>query len=105
MNVHDQISDLIIQLRSVSLPHFLPELIVCATIVLNLLVRIVKLERWIDAFCITLVGGLAFIPVFRSGTLAGTVDRRQLNLLLHEERQGDLDVAPELHDRQVHRYG
>lgn len=84
MNVHDQISDLIIQLRSVSLPHFLPELIVCATIVLNLLVRIVKLERWIDAFCITLVGSIAALmaaapwSLGASGSLGEVVQRTEL---------------------------
>ncbi|MBC8876631.1 MAG: NADH-quinone oxidoreductase subunit N [Planctomycetes bacterium] len=71
MNLHDVISQLIIDSKS-SIGMFLPELVICVTIVLMLLVRVFNWGRRIDAFVFALGGSVvAFIlaaataPIFK----------------------------------------
>jgi len=71
VNLHDVISQLIIDSKA-SIGMFLPELVICVTIVLMLLVRVFNWGRRIDAFVFALGGSLAaFIlaagtaPIFR----------------------------------------
>lgn len=65
MNLHELISDLILNTKGAgenlfnpagSLGMFLPELILCATIVVFLVVRIAKLGRFVDPFWLATVG-------------------------------------------------
>lgn len=65
MNLHELVSDLIIDSRGgidvfmtpdSSLRAFLPELVICATVLLMLLVRLFKFGRLIDTFWIALAG-------------------------------------------------
>src|SRR5829696_337290 len=64
-----------------SLPRFVPELIICATIVLLLVARILPLLNRIDPFLIALVGSLAAfvyaIPIGGLAAIAG-VERQEL---------------------------
>jgi NADH-quinone oxidoreductase subunit N len=65
----------------VSLPRFMPELIICATIVVMLLLRMPRFTAWIDPFIVALVGSLAafYYAIPEGGVTAiGGVHRQEL---------------------------
>jgi len=59
VNLHDLVSNLIIDTRDVSVPRFMPELTLCGTIVVMLLARMIRPARIIDSWVIALVGACA----------------------------------------------
>lgn len=87
MNLHELISELILNTKgpgdllsdgiwNSSLGMFLPELIVCATILVLLLVRIAKLSRFVDPFWVTGIGAAlallaAAMPMFAAEASIG----------------------------------
>jgi len=65
----------------VSLPLFRPELIICATIVVMLFMRMPKLTSWIDPFLVALIGtAIAFYYAIPAGGLRaiGSVERHEI---------------------------
>ncbi|MBM4003717.1 MAG: NADH-quinone oxidoreductase subunit N [Planctomycetes bacterium] len=86
MNVHDSISQMIVQTRDVSLPHFAAELIICGTIVINLLVRMVRPLRWLDSSFLVLAGSLAALFAVRPWEMGSDVARIELfsGMLVHD---------------------
>ncbi len=66
---------------SVSLPRFMPELVICATIVVMLLARLPRFLAWIDPFFIALIGSLVaiYFAIPDGGiTAIGSVHRQEL---------------------------
>jgi len=86
VNVHDSISQMIVQTRDVSLPHFAAELIICGTIVINLLVRMVRPLRWLDSSFLVLAGSLAALFAVRPWEMGSDVARIELfsGMLVHD---------------------
>lgn len=65
----------------VSLPRFMPELIICATIVIMLLGRMMRFTAWLDSFWLALIGvAVAFYYAIPEGGIAaiGDVQRQEL---------------------------
>lgn len=60
------LQQLVVETTQTSLCHFAPELAICVTIVLMLLMRLVSLDRWIPAYFVALVGSVCSLG------LAGT---------------------------------
>jgi len=58
VNFHDLVTNLVKNTVVTSIPLFWPELVLCATIVLMLLVRVIKLDRALDTFYVALAGVL-----------------------------------------------
>jgi NADH-quinone oxidoreductase subunit N len=64
-----------------SLPRFMPELIICATIIVMLLLGMPRFTAWIDPFIVALIGSLfAFYYAIPEGgvTAIGSVQRQEL---------------------------
>jgi NADH-quinone oxidoreductase subunit N len=75
------VENLLFDTVQISIPLFCPELIICATIVVMLLVRIFRVGRRIDPFLLALVGtGLAFWFALPNGGLdaLGEIQRREI---------------------------
>lgn len=58
MNLQTLVENLLSDTLKVSLPHFKPELVLCATIVLMLFARVFRLGEKIDMFWVALIGSL-----------------------------------------------
>ncbi|NOY40484.1 MAG: NADH-quinone oxidoreductase subunit N [Planctomycetes bacterium] len=58
MNLHTLVDSLLSDTLETSLPLFRPELAICGTIVLMLLVRVIRCERFLPPFCLALVGSI-----------------------------------------------
>ncbi len=81
MSLHSLVDALTSDTLQVSLPRFIPELLICATIVLMLLMRIVRFSAWIDPFWVALVGMAAafYFAIPEGGIKAlGSVPRQEL---------------------------
>ena len=68
MNLHDLVSQLIIDSKGAadvlmtpdsSLRAFLPELVICVTVLAMLLVRLFRVGRYVDMFWLALAGSVA----------------------------------------------
>ena len=76
MDFQSLVDNLLSDTLRVSLPLFRPELAICATIVVMLLVRLFNWGQKIDPFWLALVGSLvAFL--LRAARRAGSTPRRQ----------------------------
>jgi NADH-quinone oxidoreductase subunit N len=81
LNLPDVVNALIEDTVQISVPAFWPELIICATIVVMLLVRIFRFGEKIDPFLLALLGtGIAFYYAWPGGGVAGigNVQRQEL---------------------------
>lgn len=58
MNLHDLVSNLIIDTRDVSLPYFKPELTLCATVIVMLLAKIVPAAKVLPSWVLALAGAI-----------------------------------------------
>jgi len=56
VTLHDLVSQTILDTLNTSLPAFVPELVLCGTLVVMLVVKLFHFGRWIDAFYFALVG-------------------------------------------------
>jgi len=74
VNLHDLVSHLVIDTES-SVRLFVPELVICATIVLMLLIRMTPARRLISSFAVLLIGSL--IALGLSGPWTG-VERQEI---------------------------
>ncbi len=80
MNLQTIVDNLLHDTLQVSLPAFRPELVLCATIVVMLLVRLFRIGRRIDPFLIALVGtAYAFWSALPAGGIG------QLGTVAHQE--------------------
>ncbi|MCC7475332.1 MAG: NADH-quinone oxidoreductase subunit N [Pirellulales bacterium] len=89
MNLPSLIQALSSDTLQLSLPRFVPELVVCATIVLLLVARIPRLTAWLDPFWLALAGvliALRFAIPAGGLTELGTVERQELftGMLVHD---------------------
>ena len=80
MSFGNLLQQLIDETTKTSLCHFMPELTICVTIVLMLLMRLVSLDRWIPAYFTALVGSVSALG------LAATQLR---DLLSNDAQPGD----------------
>lgn len=81
MSLHSLVENLMSDTLRVSLPRFVPELIICATIVVMLLVRIFRFSERIDPFFFAIVGtALAFYFAIPEGGVKalGEVQRQEI---------------------------
>ena len=60
MSFGNLLQQLVDETTKTSLCHFAPELTICVTIILMLLMRLVSLDRWIPAYFIALTGSERF---------------------------------------------
>ena len=74
MNLHDLVSHLVLDTNS-SVRLFIPELVICATIVLMLLIRMTPARRNISSFAVLLVGSLVALAL--SGPWVG-IERQEI---------------------------
>ena len=74
MNLHDLVSHLVLDTES-SVRLFIPELVICATIVLMLLIRMTPARRIISSFAVLLVGSLVALAL--SGPWVG-IERQEI---------------------------
>jgi len=58
VNLHDLVSNLLVDTRDVSVPRFMPELTLCGTIVLMLLARMIPSARIVGSWIIALLGSI-----------------------------------------------
>ena len=81
MSLHSLVETLMSDTLRVSLPRFVPELIICATIVVMLLARIVRITERIDPFLLALIGSLvAFYYAIPAGGVAAIGDAQRQEL-------------------------
>jgi NADH-quinone oxidoreductase subunit N len=81
VSLHSLVETLMSDTLRVSLPRFVPELIICATIVVMLLARIVRITERIDPFLLALIGSLvAFYYAIPAGGIQalGDVQRQEI---------------------------
>jgi NADH-quinone oxidoreductase subunit N len=81
VSLPDLVKNLMTDTVDLSLPAFRPELIICATIVVMLVVRIFRLGEKIDPFLLALIGtGIGFYYAWPGGGIAGlgNVERQEI---------------------------
>ena len=78
MNVHELVSQLITETRGTSLPKFAPELILCGTIVLNLIFRMTNIGRTTGSFGLVFIGTLLALMLAEPWSLGSEVQRVEL---------------------------